>query len=422
MRALTAAIAAALWLPVPSAGQSEPPVLTEAGFLATLEADYPGVAALAEEPARARAAAVAARTLANPELGAVREDPSGATEQIDLTLSWAPPHPGRRRLAGSAADAAVEAAERRRALALLDLRLSLREIYARWALAAERARRLEERLRRLEALELRARRRAETGEASGLEARRLTLAAAEAGAELARAEAERAAARAAVRSVRPELPEEVQLELPPLPPAPELAGTDHPRVAALEAELEAARLSHRLAGRVLEMPEVVAGWQRQEDAGGSVAGPIVGLSWALPLFERNRAEGIRAEARVSALEARLELARREVAAGRAGALAAYRRLRAWVEEARGSSAEGAAALEAVTAAFRLGEADLTDMLETFRSVSAAEVAVLDLHGEALAAHRELERAGGRRVAGPPGPPGSPSTDPETNRTPEGDLP
>ena len=46
------------------------------------------------------------------------------------------------------------------------------------------------------------------------------------------------------------------------------------------------------------------------------------------------------------------------------------------------------------AAFRLGESSVTDLLETHRSATEAELAALDLYEAALAAARELERLDG----------------------------
>jgi outer membrane protein TolC len=51
-------------------------------------------------------------------------------------------------------------------------------------------------------------------------------------------------------------------------------------------------------------------------------------------------------------------------------------------------------LDGAEAAFRLGETSLTDLLETHRSAAEAELAVLELHQAALAAHRDLERLAG----------------------------
>lgn len=398
MRHLAAVAFAALLFPQPSTGQG-PPTLTEEEFLAPLAAEHPAVSALGLELAAARADVVAAGTLDNPELGAVREDPSGATEQLDVTLSWQPPHPGRRRLAVAAAEAGVDAARHRLDEALLGLELRLREVYARWAVGVARAELLGDHAARIESLADRERLRARSGESSGLAARRLALAAVEVRAAHAGAAAEADGAAAAARAWRPDLHPEVRPALPALPelaPAPGTSSAEppkpvHPGLAALEADLEAARRERELSGRALAMPEVIAGWQRQEGGDRVADGPIVGLSWPLPLFDRNRPERRAAESRIATTSARLELLRRELEAERDGRRAAYRRLRQATTRVAAASETGGPAVEAATAAFRLGEANLTDLIETLRSASGAALAALDLHASALAAARDLAR-------------------------------
>lgn len=389
MRFLAAVAVLALCLPISAPAQTGVS-LTEAQFLAPLGAEHPVFLALAGDLGAARAGVVSARTLEDPELSAAREE-TGAAEELELTLSWQPPHPRRRRLAVVAAEGEVAAAEARLADELLGVELVLRQVYAEWAVASARAGRLAAHLVRVEELALRQRRRAEAGEASGLDARRLDLAVVELRASLARAEAEAAAAEASARAWRPELPGVVRPELPPLPEAPEAPPGTHPRIAALEAELGAARSSAELARRVLAMPQVVGGWHREEEGGGSADGPIVGLSWPLPLFDRNRAERLAAEARAEVLAARLELVRRQLAGEREGRRGAYRHLRTAALEAEAAAATGAVAVEAASAAFRLGEADLTDLLDTLRSATGAELAALELRESALAAGRDLAR-------------------------------
>jgi hypothetical protein len=61
---------------------------------------------------------------------------------------------------------------------------------------------------------------------------------------------------------------------------------------------------------------------------------------------------------------------------------------------------GEPAVEAATAAFRLGEMDLTGLLETLRSATAADLAALALHEAALAAGRELSRVSPQALAQP----------------------
>jgi len=408
------------WLPVvlaahlgaPLAAQTTP-VVTEADFLSVLDSEHPAVVERARAVALARSEVTSAATLANPELGVVREDPDGdpgSTEQIDWTVSWQLPSSSRG-LEIRSAERGVEAAQARLSDELLALRLAMREDYAAWAVAIARRDRLAALAGRIEKLAVRERNRAQRGESSGLEAHRLELAAAGLRARWSLAGADTEKARAAARAWQPDLPPEATPVLPSLPPVPALDG-DHPRLRALRAELAAAELSRKAAGRFPRSPEVVAGWQRQEAGPAVFEGPILGLAWPLPLFHRNQAEKARADARIDTLEARLERARREIDAERAGTLAAYRRLTGAAAEARAALEGNDRMLLGAVTAFHHGEATLTDLLETQRSVAEAETTALDLHQAALAAHRELERAAGRAL----------DLEPATGSTSHGDPP
>ena len=261
--------------------------------------------------------------------------------------------------------------------------------------------------------------RAEAGEGSGLDHRRLRLAVAEAASRAAAARAALAAAEAEARSWRPDLPPESVPVLPPLPPADDAAANrpTHPRLAALEEAVRSAELRERLAGKSVELPEVVAGWKSVDPggaddsmgSGGTKGGPVVGLSWRVPLFDRGGPERLRAVSEREALEARLDLERRRLAAEEEGALAAYEGLRRAALEADEILSAAEPAVAAATLAFRLGEADLTTLLETVRSAAAARLAALEIHAEALAAGRELDRLRA-------------STDSSTNHWTQGDRP
>jgi outer membrane protein TolC len=52
-------------------------------------------------------------------------------------------------------------------------------------------------------------------------------------------------------------------------------------------------------------------------------------------------------------------------------------------------------MEAARASFAAGESSLTDLLDSLRAVRDARLGALDLLGDALAAHRDLEAALGR---------------------------
>jgi outer membrane protein TolC len=207
--------------------------------------------------------------------------------------------------------------------------------------------------------------------------------------QLARAEAERLEAFAAARAWKADLAPDAMPELPPLR---ESSATvePHPLLSALRSELEAATAERDLASRVFDMPSLSAGWQRQEAAGEVADGATLGLSWTVPLLDRRQAERARARARAEAASARLELAAREIRSSREGALLAHEGLSAAAAAAKAAAAESPAVVGAATAAFRAGETSVTDLLDALRSATEAELAALDLHAEALAAHRRLE--------------------------------
>jgi outer membrane protein TolC len=292
---------------------------------------------------------------------------------------------------------------------LLTLRLAMKEIYAEWAFASAQHERLATQAERVEALAAREHERERRGETSGLEARRLDLAASGLQTRVALAAAASEQARSRAAGWNPSLLPGARPELPILPAAPESIN-DHPSVRAAQKDLAAAELERKAAGRFVRTPEVTLGWQRQEDLGASIDGPVLGVAWSLPVLARGGAEKAASESRVAAARARLERVRREIEAARSGALAAFDRLAVATRDARAALSGNERTLDGAEAAFRLGETSLTDLLEIHRSVTESELAVLDLRRAALAAHRELERATGDAAARPD----PSSSDPETD--------
>ena len=379
--------------------QSPPSVITEAEFLSVLDEAHPAVLARQRQVADAQANIVAASTLADPQLGFVSEDPSGPVRQFDVLLSWELPRLSRGPEIQSA-EQEVAAAEAQLLEEVLELRIAMRQVYSGWAVSTARSERLAAQTRRVAELADRERSRAQKGEASGLEAHQLTLAASGLRARLALAEALAVSFRAAARVWRPDIEGDAIPALPPLPKPMESIGS-HPRIDAALAEVAAANLASKAAGRFVLLPELVGGWQRQEVGSETLEGPILGLAWAMPVFARNQAQRSRADAWSLAAEAELEMARREVGAERAGALAAYRHLAKAAAEAAGSMAANEKMLAGAVAAFGHGEADVTDLLATLRLAFDSDMTALDLHEAALAAHRNLERVAGRALESSP---------------------
>lgn len=373
------------------------PVVTEAEFLSVLDGTHPAVRQSAEAVALAEARLLGARTLDNPVIQAVREDPAGPIGQTDVLVSWQIPG-AERGPEIRAREGEIGAARRRLAYDLLGYRLAMREAYAGWAIAAARRQRLSTQAERVESLAQREAVRAERGEASGLEVHRLRLAAATLRSRVALADGASERARAEAAAWHPGLPADARPVLPELPAAPSLKGTDT-RVRAAEADLAAAESAELAARPIVASPAVTLGWQEQDIGLGSVDGPIFGVAWSVPLFDRRQAARKDAGAALAAAGARLELAERESAAARTAASTNFARLAAALAEAREELGATERMLDGAEAAFRQGEAGLTDLLETHRSVTEAELAVLDLHEAALGAHRELERLAASREGG-----------------------
>ncbi len=375
----------------PSVAQSTT-VFTEAQFLLVLDASHPVMAESSEALAMARADEVAASTLENPELGVLREDPSGVGQQIEWTVSWQVP-PASRRLGIAAHREGVIAAEAGLAREVLAHRLEMRRVYAAWAIAAARGDRLAAQVEHMAALADREQKRVEGGESAGLVARRLLLAVAGLRAQFALASSAEEDAVSLVRSWFPALARTARPRLPSLDSVPSF-DTDHPEMRAAEAELRAAKLQRGVAGRFVRSPGLTAGWQAQDLGPESMDGPILGITWSVPLFGRNQAERMAAEARVAAAEARLKLAGDALGARRTGILANFQRLTSALAEAQDAATGNQQILLAAEATFRLGESSLTDLLDTRRAVTETEMMVLDLYEAALAAHRELEQLAG----------------------------
>lgn len=378
-----------------SGAQPPPSVITEAEFLSALDEAHPAILARQRQVADARADIVAASTLANPQLGVVREDPSGPVRQLDVLLSWELPRPSRRPEI-HAAERGADVAEAQLAEEVLELRLTMRRIYATWAVATARSQRLAAQVSRVDDLADRERSRAEKGETSGLEAHQLTLAAAGLRARLALAEAEVVTSRAAARVWRSDIDDHATPVLPALATATDPIGM-HPREEAALAELDAASLANKAVGRYVLLPELIGGWQRQEVGPESLEGPVLGLAWAVPVFARNQAQRAQTDARALAAEAELELTRREVEAQRTGGLEAYRHLAEAASDAAISVNANERMLAGAVAAFGHGEADVTDLLTMLSLAFNSYMTALDLHEAALAAHRELERVTGHAL-------------------------
>lgn len=374
--------------------------VTEQEFLSAFTEESSAVRALTEGVARAEAARRRAGLFSNPRVDFWREEPDANPRVTNWTLSWTPPLDGRYGLGKKGADAGLAAARQRLSADKAGLRREVRAAFAAWSLGFERCEALSQQLERVHTLAEVERQRARVGEESGLSAQRFTLAEAEVRTALGTAEAVRAKAEALARAWRADLgPDAIPAPAAP-PEAPATTDpTDSPELRALAFEAEQAALEKKRAGHFLAFPTLQFGWQQLADQGVVRSGPIFAAGWTVPLFDRDQAARIEAERRQRVAAARAELGRARVAAEVQGGTAAYRVLLAACREVGRTSVDSDRVIAAATAAFRAGEASLTDLLDSLRAAMAARLAEIDLRDQALAAHRELEAALGRPLNG-----------------------
>lgn len=377
--------------------------ITEDEFLRILDSDHPALRARADRIGTAEAERRRAGALQNPTIEFWREAPDDNPRVTNWTLSWTPPLDGRRGPRVDAAEAGLLAAESDYEALTLGLRHELRASYAGWAVSAEKQRLIRAHVDLVQRLTAQVTARADKGEESQLAVRRLELTSLDLGSQLVQAEAGRLQLQASALAWLVDGTTGAEPSLPLLPTLPESLGVEaRPDLAAFRHEVEQSEQQSRASGRVFRFPEITFGWQQLDDASGDHGGPLVGVALSVPLLDRDAGDRYEAQARTSVARARVEMETRRAEAELAGALAAYERLRVGAAEGEAALAGTDRIIESATAAYRLGENQLTDLLETLRSALAARLAVLDLYSAALAAHRNLEVAAGRPLISPGG--------------------
>ncbi len=388
--------ALALLLAIVGSTPSEAQILMEKKFLEDSLKSHPGVAVAEADVAAAAGVSRQTGVVDNPEITWEREDPDGAPRQDTWRLSWRLPFDGRRhRMA--AGEAAVAASVSEVEAARLTARLEMRSLYASWYMAAEREKVLLANLDRTRRLATWLRARAEEGEAAGVEARRLDLEVEvlqrNAGAARAEAQARREAAAVWSNLVTGQ----VTPARPTLPAPPDTADVgDRADLKALAHRVALAESVTQVRRRVVEPPEISVGWLEIRDGLQSFDGPVFGVTWPVPLFDRNQGTREAADAGLERANSELELSRRRAEQHLQAALASYSELFEIVMNGDHQTAHDDV-LDAVFAAFEAGEASLTDMLDALRATVGVEMARLETLARALRAHLELEAALGRPV-------------------------
>ena len=371
-------------------------VLTEQQFLDDTLAGHPAIAAAEAEVAAASGVRRQAGIVDNPKIAWVREDPEIVPRQDTFVLNWRLPFDGRRHRM-DAADAAIDASSSELEATRLRIRLEMRSLFASWYIAAQREAVLQANLDRTRRLSVRMQARAQEGESSGLEARRLELEVEVLGLEAAAARAEARARRSAAASWSALVTGDVEPARPPLPTPPSSPDIgDRSDIRALSYLEVAAESRHQLQKRVLEPPAIRLGWTEIADGVRSFDGPVLGIAWPLPLFDRNQGRREAASAEVSRAHFELEVAKKRALEHSQAALASYTEFHAIVVRGAASEADSDV-VDTMLAVFEAGEASLTDVLDALRATVDVRMARIETLAHALAAERELESALGRPI-------------------------
>ena len=371
-------------------------VLTEQQFLDDTLPGHPAIAAAEAEVTAASGVRRQAGIVDNPEIAWEREDPDFVLRQDTFVLDWRLPFDGRRHRM-DAADAGIGASSSELEATRLRIRLEMRSLFASWYIAAQREAVLQANLDRTRRLSDRMEARAQDGESSGLEARRIALEVEMLGLEAAAARADAQARRLAAASWSAQVTGDAEPARPPLPPPPSSPDIgDRYDIRALSYGVVAAESRHQLQKRMLEPPTIRLGWTEIADGVRSSDGPVLGIAWPLPLFDRNQGRREAASAEVSRAQFELEVAQKKALEQSRAALASYTELHTMVVSGAAVEADSDV-VDTMLAVFEAGEASLTDVLDALRATVDVRMARIEILAHALAAERELEAAMGRPI-------------------------
>ena len=347
---------------------------------------------------RARAEIGASGLWPNPEIALVREDSAGVVERF-ANLSQTFPLTGRLSLERDAARRGAAAAEARARQERATLRARVRLSFTDLLAAQDRAAGIERGRARLADLVETLRAREQVGESSGFDRMRAERELADLEADQAEAEGRLAGAAAALAGLLALSSEGLRASGslttgPPLPAREALERLAAARgdIAALDAEAEQADLRARAARRrVVPDASVTVGTKDTDVGTDEDRGPVLGIGFSLPVFDRGQgARGV-ATAEAALLRARraglARLAAAGIEAAHAEALA-----RRSAEERYGAHGDPEDLVRIARAAYEAGSMRILELLDAYRTELAVRLRSLDLHAEARRAEASLGAA------------------------------
>jgi cobalt-zinc-cadmium efflux system outer membrane protein len=400
-RVVRAALAAAL---LPAGAGAQTLTLTESQALARLSGESPRVQAVRASVEVARADVLSAARWPNPRVTYNREAVAGITENM-LMVAQLLPVAGRRRFEMNAASARVDAAASRADDRIRRLRADLRLAFTDLWVSQTRERELARSRDQLRELADVLGRRESAGEAAGFDRLRAEREVIDVEADRAAAATERAQAQGVLASffsvaaesgvIEAVTPAASAARLPPVDELIRTAERVRGDLAALQQELEAASFLEQAAGRRrVPEPEIVAG-TKSSNAGSGDVGSIVSVHLNVPLFDRGGPERAAAQARASRVRAEAEVLRLSVRTQIAAWRAAFFERRAVADRYKEASAGAAEQVGRIAQiSYEAGEGSILELLDAYRTASAARVRQAALDGAVREAEIELEFVSG----------------------------
>ncbi len=394
-------------LSVPSTVGAQSVRLTEAEALARFSRESPLVRALRSDIDVARADVAAANRWPNPRLTYDRESVAGVREDMFM-VSQVLPVTGRRGFAVNAATAVATATGLRADEAVRRVRAELRLAFARLVSAQAREQELTAAAARIRDLASILASREAAGDTAGFDRLRAEREGLELDADLAMVATERAQAQVRLAAyfvdvvdpdalVAAEAPL-ARTDVPPLEALVDRAGSARGDLLALQKDLDAARLSLRVAERSrVPEPELVVGTKSSSVAGADRGG-VFTLQASVPLFDRNAPERALASARASQASARADALRRAVRADISVLRTAVVERRAAAERYRRGALAMAGELERIAqVSYDAGERGILELLDAFRMSAAARLRQAALDAAVRESEVELEFASGLEI-------------------------
>jgi outer membrane protein, heavy metal efflux system len=396
------AVLAAVVLPANARAQTV--TLTESAALEQFGAESLRVQAARAGVDIARADILAAARWPNPRATFNREAVAGVAENM-LMVSQVLPVTGRRRLEVSAATARVEATSLRADDQIRRIRADLRLAFTDLWAAQEREREFARSRDRLAELAGILGKREAAGEAAGFDRLRAEREVFDLEASRAMAATERAQAQAILTSfmagprdaavIEAVKPAVASAAIPTVDELVTRAEASRGDLVALARDLDAAAFAERAAGRrAIPEPEVVAGTKTSNVAGGDT-GSIVSVHISVPLFDRARPERAAAQARGRQARAEADVLRQTIRAQIAAWRAAVVERRAIAERHRAALEAGTAQIERIAqVSYEAGERGILELLDAYRTGSAARIRQAELDAAVREAEIELEFVSG----------------------------